>query len=569
MQRAAPAADVGSLAGLLALRRTGTGRFVSVPAKGAPAHLTFVELFRQATYAARVLDRLSTDHAGARRGPVAAALALRDPLLFIQAFFAVNCAGWIPVPAPDRLREFPHHRLRLRRIVEASRVGYVITAADQRREVAEAVADLGVTLILIDDLRAPADPGAVAVRTAAHSPIAYVQYTSGSVAAPKPIHIGQQQVLAHLPQAAAAYGETPASVSVNWVPLCHDMGLVTSVLRPLWSDYTSVMLDHFDFVRKPERWPAAMSVWRATHTSAPDFGYALCAAKVADTHRFDLRSLGVARSAGEMVRRETMERFSATFQPAGFDRAAFVPSYGLAEATLTVTTCRPDQPPRTVEVSRSMLRDDLVAEPVDEHDIQTLVSAGPPLDGTTVRILDPRARPFRTERRVGEIWIAGPQVVVDGSSSAIDGRVGRRTGDVGFLDDGELVPLGRSHERFQVRGQNYYSGDVETLVTSTDQRLRPGRTAVFLSAATREVVVLAELRAIGEQLSEPAVAAIEQKIRQVARTELGLSLGQIALLPAGSLPRTTSGKLQRERCRALAEAGCYPRINVSTSAASR
>jgi acyl-CoA synthetase (AMP-forming)/AMP-acid ligase II len=560
MQDAAVAAGPTSLAELLVSRRGANGSFVSVPARGGtPKRLTFAELFTQATHAARVLERLTIERGDAESPPLGAAIALRDPLSFVLAFFASTCAGWMPIPAPDRLREFPHHRRRLRQIVTASRARYVITADHQRLEVADSLDGLGVTVVLVEDLVAPAGAGPDPFPSASGDPVAYIQYTSGSVSQPKPIQVGQRQVLAHLRQAARAYGESANSVSVNWIPLYHDMGLVTSVLRPLWSGYTSVLLDHFDFVRKPERWPAAMSEWRATHTSAPDFGYALCASKVAHTRRFDLRSLRVARSAGEMVRSGTIERFSTAFRPAGFDRAAFAPSYGLAEATLTVTTCRPDQPPRTLCVSRSMLRNDTVAAPLGESDTQRLVSTGRPLDETTVRILDADGRPFPTQRRIGEIWIAGPQVVVDGSSSEFDGQIGRRTGDFGFVDDGELVPLGRSQERFQVRGQNYYSSDVERLVVAADERLRPGRAAAFPSArcTTDEpsIVVLVELRADSGQLHESDVGTIEQKIRLAAREQLGLSLGPVALVPAGTLPRTTSGKLRRDECRALAESG--------------
>jgi acyl-CoA synthetase (AMP-forming)/AMP-acid ligase II len=549
-----------SLNDLLASRRTGTGCYISIPVRGAPECLTFADLYRRAAYAAEGLRQIEVGQHAASEGPVTAVLAVRDPLSFVTAFFASAWAGWIPVPAPGRIREFPHHRRRLRQIIGASQADHVITDSRQRRDLAAGTGGLDVGQVILDDILGPVGAICDPPATARDNPVAYVQYTSGSISRPKPVSIGQRQVISHLRQAALAYGETRASVSVNWVPLYHDMGLVTSVLRPLWSDCTSVIIDPFDFVREPECWLSALSEWRATHTSAPDFGYSLCASKVADASRFDLCNLEVARSAGEMVRRETLRQFSAAFRPAGFDYAAFAPSFGLAEATLTVTSCRPDQTPRIIDVSRAKLREDRVSQPDGESDNHALVSAGPPLDDTTVLILDPQGRPFRAQRQIGEIWIAGPQVVVDDFSNEIDGCVGRRTGDIGFLDDGELVPLGRSRERFQIRGENYYSGDLEALVVATDNRLRPGRAAAFLSGvpegtADPSVVVLAELRANGEPLRPADLAAIERKIRLAARQVLGLSLGPVALLPAGSLPRTTSGKLRREECRALVESG--------------
>ncbi|MFC9268309.1 AMP-binding protein [Streptomyces zhihengii] len=491
-------------------------------------------------------------------------IVARDPLAFLEAFFGVLRAGLVPVPAPGMPHTHRGHARRLAGIVEASAPRAVVV--DTPEAAAAPVMPDRCPVLLVGK------PGAAgAPRPPRHErtprDAAYVQYTSGSLGAPKPVLLRQHHVLAQLAQAAEAFEESPESVCVSWVPLHHDMGLVTAVLRPLWSGYTSVLLDPFDFVRDPALWPRAMSDWRATHTSAPDFGYALCVRKAGeDTGGFDLTPLRVARSAGEPVRASTMRAFAGAFRAAGFDPAAFTPSYGLAEATLTVTTCPPGRPPEIRTLSAAALRRGRVEEPAGPADEQEVVSCGTPLRGTRVEVIDPGTRAVLGPDAVGEVWISGPQVApAPGAAHDIDGTTGHRTGDLGFTDGAELFLIGRAKERFQLAGENFYSVELEAAAAAADHRIRPGRTAVLLARppgrAAPVPVVLAECRTedadgidagTGRSLARSVVSALGRGS--------GLPVSVVWLVPAGTLPVTTSGKIRRGRCRDAFEDDSMPTI---------
>ncbi|MET7369768.1 AMP-binding protein [Streptomyces sp. NPDC005566] len=490
-------------------------------------------------------------------------IVARDPLAFIEAFFGVLRAGLVPVPAPGMPHTHPGHARRLSGIIEASAPRAVVVDTP---EAAAASVLTDCPVLLLEEVRAAAAPVEPCAGGVADE-VAYVQYTSGSLGAPQPVLLRQHHVLAHLAQAAEAFEETAESVSVGWVPLYHDMGLVTAVLRPLWSGYTSVLLDPFDFVRDPSSWPRAMSDWEATHTSAPDFGYALCTRKVpGDTGEYDLSRMRVARSAGEPVRATTMRSFAEKFREAGFAHSAFAPSYGLAEATLTVTTCPPGRPPRTRALSAAALRKGRVEESVAPADVQEVVSCGPPLRDTRVEILDPDTGAVLGPDLVGEVWISGPQVATSPDGHRVGGDLGHRTGDLGFRDGTELFLLGRAKERFQRAGENFYSVELEAAVAAADHRIRQGRTAVFaarLPGGEDPVpVVLAECRAETErEIDETAGRSLARSVVSALGRGMGLPVSVVWLVPAGTLPVTTSGKIRRGSCRDAFEENAMPTIH--------
>ncbi len=546
-----------SLVDLLRARRSATGRYVAVAADGGQRELHYSSLYDRALAAAAILagHSVAAGSEGARSEVVV--LALADPLDFITAFCAVALAGGVPAPGPARPSSQPAHRSRLLNIVQASVPRCVVAADDDVAGLEALLAGTGTLVLPVSELLR-AEPS-VTMPMVPPNPVCYVQYTSGSISRPKPIVLRQEQVCAQLRQAAAAFGERQDSVSVNWVPLFHDMGLVTSVLRPLSSDYTSVILDPFDFVKFPMSWPAALTKWRATHTSAPDFGYALCADKARQPERFDLSSLIVARNAGEVVRPATLARFAEVFAPAGFRYETFKPSYGLAEATLTVTACPLAHGPRVIRFSRANLRLGVVRQApdeADEADVTALVSCGPALPGTTVSIRQPGSDiPLTAGGLIGEVHIAGPQVA-EQTDRTPDSGPGRLTGDIGFLWDGELILLGRSRDRFQIRGQNYYCTEIEDTVTASDGRLRPGRVAAFTVTEADDapaLVVLAEFRQGIEPPSDADRAEIARTVTGALSREFGLAVKSTITVPAGRLPVTTSGKVRREACRTLFE----------------
>jgi acyl-CoA synthetase (AMP-forming)/AMP-acid ligase II len=537
---------------------------VIVSSDGSARHLSFAELHAVSQQVAgALLARI--ERTRRHTGPDAprVVLAVDDPFQFVVGFFAVVLARAIPVPGAGPSGAQPARVRRLQGVLRASGPQAVLTSRTLRGAVAPVAARLGVPVTALEDL----SDGTAPTSTAAGRPApatAYVQYTSGSTSDPKPIALDNERVLAHLAQAADAYDETPESVSVNWVPLWHDMGLVTSVLRPLWSGYRSVILDPRDFARDPGHWLAQLTRWSATHTSSPNFGYDLCVRKIAGVDPYDLSALQVARNAGELVRAVTLDRFTEKFSACGFRRTAFAPSYGLAEATLTVTTCPPGEPPTVFSISRNQVRQGLAADPETRDDAVAMVSCGYPLDGTLIAIGAPGAQ-SGDEGRIGEVWISGPQVQ-PGAGPQVEGRTFLGTGDTGFVKDGQLVLIGRNTEKFQIRGQNYYSGEVEELVSAADPRLRSGRCAVFLTGEsdgdTPVIITLAELRETARP-SFAQLADIERSIVRAVSRDLGLSAGRVVLVPRGSLPVTTSGKLRREECRSMYEADALHRFEAA------
>ncbi|WP_432103111.1 AMP-binding protein [Streptomyces sp. bgisy091] len=537
----------------------GPGReaaFVRVHADGSHTRLTGAELADKApAFGAALAAELSPGGglAAGRRVVV----ACRDQLAFVTAFTGCLYAGLVPVPAPGAAHLHRGQLERLRGILGVASAAAVVTDTEDLRT---PLADLPVPVLTVGELRNTAPHASPAVPA---SEAAYVQFTSGSVSAPQPVELTDRHVLAQLRQAAEAFAETPESVSVNWVPLHHDMGLVTSVLRPLGSGYLSVLLDPFDFVREPARWIRALTEWRATHTSAPDFGYALTARK-ASARGADLATLRVARSAGEPVRAATLRTFADAFADAGFDPKAFNPSYGLAEATLTVTACPTGRPPRILRADTALLARGAAVPASEDHRTRTtdIVSCGLPLRGTRIRVLDTDTAAPLPQGRVGEVWISGPQVSPTGKGlHVVDGEPGHRTGDMGFVHDGELHLLGRSRERFQVGGENFYSGEIEAAATAADSRLRDGRAAAFLAAPPGGdeplPVVVAEHRGPVDP-DDPALPEIAAAVVRAVGQRHGLGLRRVCIVPAGTLPVTTSGKIQRTRAQLRFEDGDLP-----------
>ncbi|MGY4643759.1 AMP-binding protein [Cellulomonas sp. URHB0016] len=514
--------------------------------------LTYAEVWRGSHDVAETLRSAPALASGSSR--VAVLVPTDDPLAFVTAFFGALLAGACPVPVPDPLTGHPRNRRRVESILAACPGAVVAVTPARTGPMRELVQEVGIPAeVCTVEPRTGPRPTTPTAGTPGPLPVEgeYWQYTSGTVGRPKRIAVDVEQAVRHLRQAADVYQESQESVSVNWVPLHHDMGLVTSVLRPLHGGYDSVVLRPDRFVARPAVWPVALTRFRATHTSAPDFGYALCARKAALTDDLDLSRLRVARVAGELVRARTMERFAEVFGPAGFRFDAFAPSYGMAEATLTVTTCAVGDPPAALWVDRAALaRDTVEVTDAERPGSVSVVSCGAPLPGTTVTVLTPDGTDAAPELAVGEVHVAGPQVVLGEESVTVAGVVGRRTGDLGFLHRGELYLVGRSHERFQVNGENYYMNDLEDIAQRADPRVRAGRVMVAPDddgdpvRAPRGVVVAAELR--GDDVPSPeSFELIGRRIVGAVSREGGLTVTSVRLVESGTLPLTSSGKLKR------------------------
>jgi acyl-CoA synthetase (AMP-forming)/AMP-acid ligase II len=473
-------------------------------------------------------------------------LVLPNEPAFVGALLACVHVGAIAVPAPtpgsSRPRAFED---RLAGIIDDCSPRLLVTTSDAFDSVAKAAGGRGdFCVVSWDTLLAAGDGYDGAPRHAARpDDVLLLQYTSGSTGTPRGVVVTHAMVDAQCAQTCEFYAETPDDVAVTWVPLFHDMGLVTGVLRPLYTGYQSVLMSPREFVARPRSWLDAIHRIHATLSSAPNFAYDYCVRKVRldPSEPLDLSSWRVARNAGEVVRATTADRFIAAFAGAGFQASSFCPSYGMAEATLTVTTCGPSVPPRRATAP-------LGSGPGAGS---TVVSSGVPLPGTRVAVRKGDA--LVSEGEVGELWVAGPQMFSlywpDRPAPTEDGWL--RTRDIGFVDGGHVFVLGRVDDTVIVNGRNFYGHDIHEACSGVTA-LRPGRSVAVTAPrgdAPDDAVWLVGEVATGADTSDRALARTAAEIREAVFTRVGLPISGVGLLPPGALPLTTSGKVRAGQVR--------------------
>ncbi|MFI6396320.1 AMP-binding protein [Nonomuraea sp. NPDC050540] len=464
---------------------------------------------------------------------------------FVVEFFGCLLGGAVPVPAPEPRTPRDRSADRLARIVADAG----ITAAGLTPQVSrEEVVQLSPSLAEITWL-GRGGGGAVPEESGARGEdLAYLQYTSGSTGSPRGIEITHDNVLGQARHFGDALEIERDSVLVNWAPFFHDMGLVLGLLIPLLRGARVVTLSPQAFIRDPERWLRAISDFGGTHSAAPDFAYDLCVRKVTEQQRSRLRldTWKAAINGAEPVRVATMDRFATTFGPCGFRAEAMRPSYGLAECTLAVTTPRPGETPGRFTADRDALSaGSAKAAPAG----RSLSSCGRPLPGLDVTILSPETGEVLPDGAVGEIAVAGW-----GVAKGFHGRSGDlrelRTGDLGFFHEGELYLTGRLKDVIIVRGQNYHPVDLEHVAQEVDPAIRPGGLAAFQDEGA--VGLACEIR--GAQ-SQESLADMATAIQRVISSAFQLKLDTITLVHLGSVPKTSSGKVQRNECRRRLAAG--------------
>ncbi len=573
---------------------------------------------------------------------------------FVGAFFGCLYAGTIAVPTyPPAGAQSDRHVTRLGGMIADAGVSLVIAPRalhTRRHQIVALVPGLSrLPWIALED--ADDSDGWMHPHPGSHA-VAFLQYTSGSTAAPRGVMVTHGNVLHNLSASADLARHDESSLSVSWLPVNHDMGLIEGVLQPVYSGLPAYLMAPAAFLQRPARWLQAVSRLRATHSGGPNFAYDLCVRRVsaADRASLDLSSWQVAFNGAEPVRRTTMDAFQRAFGERGFEWQAFRPAYGLAESTLLVASSACGQEPVSVDVDRASLASGRVtiveshrfphavpqqpmvkvwrstalrhaqgvssvpmnetgedprphgattgsvehirrgrngaggnASPVergsecsqtvtmDYQDRGALVAVGTPAAGTEVVIADPDERTRCAARRVGEIWVASPSVALGyWGQPEISAATFRaclvtgegpflRTGDLGFLHDGHLFVTGRIKDVLIVRGLKHYPQDLELTAERAAPGLRPGCIAAFGIEWNGEerVAIVGEVEArrssgpAADDGLEGTIAAVRQAIVHVHR----LTPAIIILVEAGSVPKTTSGKLQRYACRAALVSG--------------
>ncbi|WP_437966999.1 amino acid adenylation domain-containing protein [Sorangium sp. So ce260] len=497
------------------------------------------------------------------------ALLLVPPGLdFIAAFFGCLYAGLmaVPVPLPQRKSGL----LRVLAIVRDCRPSVVLTteaflgAAAMLRD-DPTLAELSqLRCVAVDAVRDGQEDAFRPPRVTAET-VAFLQYTSGSTGTPKGVVLTHGNLLRNELMIQRAFAHTEESVIVGWLPPHHDMGLIGNILQPLYVGVPCIQLSPDQFLMRPRRWLDAISRYRATTSGGPNFAYELCVRKIPPDQRegLDLRSWQVAFNGAEPVRAATLDRFAEAFAPAGFRRAAFYPCYGLAEATLLVSGGAADAPPVVRAVDRAALEQGRAAfDPRDPEAGLSLVGCGGSPAGDAVRVVDPETHRPCEDERVGEIWVAGASVAQgywerpEDTAATFEARLSTgegpflRTGDLGFLSRGELYVTGRLKDLIIVRGRNLYPQDIELTAEQSHPSLRAGGGAAFSVDVDGEerVVLVQELGRRAPASADPA--EIGAAIQGAVTDRHEVAVHAVALIKPGSLPRTTSGKVQRRACRA-------------------
>jgi acyl-CoA synthetase (AMP-forming)/AMP-acid ligase II len=501
------------------------------------------------------------------------ALLVYPPSLdFVAAFLGCLAAGVIPVPVypPDPLKPKKGLATFTAIAANADARGVLTNSTYDRARMAGAVTGFfgsdgpswpRLTWYRTDKLRAARGPVTWHQPGGPDEP-AFLQYTSGSTSTPKGVIISHGNITHEVAANAADLGLGPEARAVSWVPQYHDLGLISVILSAIAGNGHATMMSPLTFLHRPAVWFEVMSRVAATHTAAPNFAFEFAVRKTTHQERagWDLSSLRVILSAAEPIRPSTVDAFFAAFAASGIDRAAFFPAYGLAEHTVSVSMGGR----AVLSVDKAALEDGRVV-PSDAPGAATYVGCGQVTKpDAVVRIVDPATHRVRGPGEVGEIWVDSPtkglgywgmdeqeyaghfRARIAGTEDATEYL---RSGDLGFFHDGELFITGRSKDLIIIRGRNLYPADVEESVRDCHPLIRPGGIAAFATDDARGEQLVLFVEARHDKVSTTEADEIVESVRRRVYEAHQISCHAVVLGRAGTVRKTTSGKVRRLACK--------------------
>ncbi|WDD36942.1 amino acid adenylation domain-containing protein (plasmid) [Nostoc sp. UHCC 0926] len=519
--------------------------------------LTYHELDRRSRAVAAQLQVLGLS--GER------AILLYPPGLdYLTAFFGCLYAGVVAVPAypPSNQRKTP----RIQAIITDARASIALTTTamlSTLQSILPPQTKQGnfhwlTTDNIAQDIEDSWQQPAINADT-----LAFLQYTSGSTGTPKGVMLSHGNLLHNADVTYQLMEHSPSSKFVSWLPVYHDMGLIGGILQPLYGGFPCILMSPASFLQRPYRWLQAISHYKGTTSGGPNFAYEQCIQRITQEQKetLDLSSWSVAFNGAEPVRQDTLEQFATTFAECGFRPEAFYPCYGMAEATLIVSGGVKTALAQVTTVEKSALSQNQIVEATAQsQDIQSFVSCGESIPQQQILIVNPETLTPCSSGEVGEIWVSGPSVgqgywnrteETEQTFHAYlkDTKEGPflRTGDLGFLDNSELFITGRAKDLIIIRGRNFYPQDIELTAEFSHPSLRSGANAAFTVQVNNEerLVIVQEL----EFRAKPNLVEVASAIRQAITEEYEVQVYGVVLIKPGSIPKTSSGKIQRHATR--------------------
>ncbi|MCU4787395.1 AMP-binding protein, partial [Bacillus cereus] len=480
---------------------------------------------------------------------------------YLAAFFGCLYAGAIAVPAypPSSNRLMP----RLKVILEDAEAKYILTQTkvSTRMRKSEYFNNCSIEYLNTDQVPVGCEEYWVFPEIDRNT-IAFLQYTSGSTSTPKGVMVTHGNILHNSKLIQQSFKTTKDDIGVIWLPPYHDMGLIGGLLQPLAVGFPVIFMSPIDFMQRPIRWLEAISKYKATVSGGPNFAFELLIQKTTPEQRaeLDLSNWRLAFNGAEPVRAKVIEEFSKVFSISGFRKEAFYPCYGLAENTLLVSGTKSKSQPVINSFSIDDMKKNLVSVLSKDGKVRNLVSSGIIAEEQEICIVNPDTGQECASNEIGEVWIKGESVAIgywgreeqtiDTFQAFLPNKKGPflRSGDLGFLYDGELYITGRIKDLIIIRGRNYYPQDIELIVENSHESLRKNATAAFsvMEDGEERLIVAQE---ISRQYRNVNVQEVASAIRQAVAAEHGIQVHSVLLLQFGSIPKTSSGKIQRHACR--------------------